>query len=356
MALTALCPQCPPAGRDGLQFCSLCGEVLSAVFGTRPSSAALVKARKVPRAEPEAAAAPTPPVAPPPPPESAPTGYAPPPVRHATTLSIVTETLRIWTKDLLAYLGIFALYGVGAIAITLLTTWAVLGVAYPTTNAFAPLGYTPAFGLPASYAYVLLVTPVLMALLGVVFTATVTYYALCKRRGARVPWSEALRTGAARFRSVLVGGVLLAFLATAFAAVDDLPYVESTPGQLGLSFFAAECGLLVLLVPVVFLLVALGLYAPAVMMEGVGAVASLRRSWAVTRGHRLSIFGAGLLFGFLVLAANFAAAYSMTALGNLIVATAAQLVATAVTGSWSTLMPAVAYELIGGTDGGRPAD
>ena len=318
MSLAAFCPRCGLPNTQGHRFCPGCGESLTGASRGGSEAAQPVKARKVPRAD-AAAAALTGPATSPPPTGETPSGYMPPPVRRANALSIVMETLRTWTKDLPAYLGIFALYGVGTIGITLLTTWAILGVAHPTTNSLVPLGYTAAFGLPVSYLCVLLITPVITALLSVIFTATVTYYALCKRRGARVPWSVAFRAGVRRFPSVLVGGVLVGLLGTAVLALDILPYVGGTSGQPSPSFLAAECGLLVLLVPVLFLLIALGLYAPAVMMEGVGAVASLRRSWSLTRGYRLSIFGAYLLFGVLVLAASFAVTYSLTVRGHVFV-------------------------------------
>ncbi|HKW43008.1 MAG TPA: hypothetical protein VJP06_02365, partial [Thermoplasmata archaeon] len=97
----------------------------------------------------------------------------------------------------------------------------------------------------------------------------------------------------------------------------------------------------------IYLAIAFNLFAPAIMMEKVGAVQSLRRSWALTRGHRLSIFGAflaiSILAGIIAGAIAFPAALTQSPIVILI----ATALASALVAPWTVILAAVAYDLIG---------
>ena len=59
------------------------------------------------------------------------------------------------------------------------------------------------------------------------------------------------------------------------------------------------CGLLIGLIVggfvAIFVYIACSLYPPAIMMENESAIGGLSRSWAITKGYRLSLFGAILI-------------------------------------------------------------
>lgn len=64
---------------------------------------------------------------------------------------------------------------------------------------------------------------------------------------------------------------------------------------------AVVLGCFLLLVPGLFLATAWGVSIPVAVVERLGVLASLRRSWALTAGHRWGVFGAFVLIGLVVL-------------------------------------------------------
>ena len=346
MPVPTVCPGCGLQNLQGYSFCPQCGESLNAGPASGPSEGGVVKARKVPRSETPAVDGIASPTAPPAPAERAPASSGAPPIRRMTAVSLFAETLRAWVRDLLAYLGLFLAYGLAGTGITVVTTWATLGVPSLTT---APLLSSMGLGSSAPNGTVLLVlvaVPVVASLLQTVLTAAVTYAAISRRRGARVPWPAAFREGVRRYRSVLVGTLLLAVLTYGVVFLAAL-LVQGTGQPPSPNLLWAECGLFLYLFVVLFLWTALGLYAPAVMMEGVGAVASLRRNWSVTRGHRLSIFGAMFFIGIIEAVVGFATSVPAGLQGDPIASAGITLGTNAVTGAWLVLLAAMAYEMIG---------
>ena len=346
MPVPAVCPRCGLPNTQGYGFCPQCGESLKAGSGTDPSEGGVIKARKVPRSVPPAVGGIASPAVPPAPAERAPASSGAPLIRRMGAVSLFTETLRAWGRDLLAYLGLFLAYGLASTGITVATTWAILGVPSLTT---APLISSMGLGSSAPNAAVILVLLaglIVGILLQTVLTAAVTYAAISRRRGARVSWPAAFREGIRRYRSVLVGTLLMGVLAFGFVFLAA-PLVEGTAQPASPNLLWAECGLFMYLAVFLFLLVALLLYAPAIMMEGVGAVASLRRSWSLTRGHRLSILGAAFLIGIILAVVGFATSLPTGLQDDPIAAEAITLGTNAVTGAWLVLLAAMAYEMIG---------
>ena len=346
MPVPAACPRCGRPNLQGHRFCPQCGESLNVGSGSDPSEGGVVKARKVPRSVTPTVGGIASAAVPPAPAERAQAGPGARPDRRMTAVSLFTETLRAWGRDLLAYLGLFLAYGLASTGITVATTWAILGVPSLTT---APLVSSMGLGSSAPNAAVILVLLaglVVGTLLQTVLTAAVTYAAISRRRGARVPWHAAFHEGIRRYWSILVGTLLMGVLAFGFVFLAA-PLVEGNGQPARPNLLWAECGLFVYLAVFLFLLVALLLYAPAIMMEGVGAVASLRRSWSLTRGYRLSILGAAFLIGIILAVVGFATSLPTGLQENPIATEAITLATNAVTGAWLVLLAAMAYEMIG---------
>jgi hypothetical protein len=151
--------------------------------------------------------------------------------------------------------------------------------------------------------------------------------------------------GANLLVTVITAGVIILWAVVLLLGAFSLVATGGAVGGL-----AAVCGALValpfVLVFVVYLVIALSLYAPAIMMEGSHAVDSLGRSWNLTRGHKWSIFGAGIVLGILsiILTAIIDGVGVIT--GNAIVQLVTTALGAALTGAWFAILTSVAYELI----------
>lgn len=335
-AFAAFCPQCGRPNTDGKGFCPQCGWNLSWDRVNLPPGTA-------PTAGPPA-----------PPPQGAPPPwvYFPPtaatvPVRHADAVSIFSETFRAWGRDVFAYLGLYVLAGLLTASVNVAAFWFLLGVPWPTTEALANLPASLGPNFVMIYALLLIAGALVGAVVTAWFTAVVTYFAVTKRRGHPVPWSEAVRTGTRRFPSVLGGTLLLNGLLGIFTGLDSAVSLSSLQNPFSSAILAAECGVFLILGLWLFLWISLLLYAPAAVMEGVGALESLRRSWTLTRGRRLSLFGALLLLGLVALVVEVPAVFVPALLGNPVASFAGAVVTTTIIGAWEVLIAAVAYELIG---------
>jgi hypothetical protein len=85
-----------------------------------------------------------------------------------------------------------------------------------------------------------------------------------------------------------------------------------------LSFVLAALGMILLIVPGFYIFLGFALAFMPVIAEDLGAVASLRRSWALARGRRWRIFGLMLSWGILSAVVSFtvAAAFELVGLGR----------------------------------------
>jgi hypothetical protein len=161
----------------------------------------------------------------------------------------------------------------------------------------------------------------------------------------------------------IVGVLILAGLATAFAGADAMGDVGPGAGRrrlsgrigrlLGLSVvvgLATAAGAVLLLIPGVVIYLSWMLATPAAIMERSDLASSLRRSSTLARGLRLRFLGVmvlSLLIGGLItavaqaLAGTLAASLSQTT--ALIVSEAVAAVVAAVTASWTGAVIAVLY-------------
>src|SRR5262245_15048927 len=140
----------------------------------------------------------------------------------------------------------------------------LLLMAVPTeTTAF---GTTPS---PAGLGWRVFVGLALATILNLMAQAVILYIAFQYLRGHSGSVGDAVQKGLARFLPIL--GLVFLF---------------------GLGIWV---GFLLLVIPGIMLMVRWSVAVPACVLEGTGPVASLRRSAALTKGHRWKIFGIFLL-------------------------------------------------------------
>ncbi len=336
LAFPTFCPRCGAPNPTGYRFCSNCGTDFAAAPapGTAPPPAAVVP--------------PPPGYGPSPPPGYGypPPGYYPPPARRANAGSMITETLRVFAGNPIEFIVPYLVFAAVTTGITLLLTALIFGVPDVTVSFGTPTN--PAtVDLNRLYAFLGLtaVTTLVSIIIGAILTASLTYFAVQRHRGVAVQLGDAFRQGLQRFLSIIGGALLIGLITLGLVTIPlGILLVGAATSNLGL----LGLGLLVLLIAIpvlIYVVIALILYAPLVMMEGQTAVGSLKRSWALTKGRRLSLFAAVLVIG--ILAAIVSAFTAIATLsGNLIAEYVAAVIVAGIVGSWSVILAAVAYSLI----------
>lgn len=108
-----------------------------------------------------------------------------------------------------------------------------------------------------------------------------------------------------------------------------------------LAYWTVAVGLVLLVVPGIFVATALSVAVPAVVVERIGPMQALRRSWELTRDHRLTVFLAALVLAVVVFGANAGGQAATALLGpaGLLLALPLQVLVL----SLPVLLPAVAY-------------
>jgi len=182
---------------------------------------------------------------------------------------------------------------------------------------------------------------------------SMTEYAVRRHRGESVSLEQAFRRGTERLRSVLGATLLLNLVVFALVVLPFVllvPVVAGTSTNPSVGQLFLLCGLLLAVivggVVAVFVYVAMSLYAAAIMLENARAVASLSRSWELTRGHRWRLFAAIIVT--VILAGIISAAVSVPAgmVQDPIVDIVATAFAAGLVGSWILILTSVAYDLI----------
>ena len=327
MGVARFCAKCGTENTGGLDACPNCGSSLQ--LGAAQSA---------------------PPPMPPPSmmPYSPPVplwGPPPPTVKRATVGTILGDTLSTFGKDFVVYFGIFLIYGAAITLSTLLATALVFG--NPSGSVEVPTAGGPLV-FDALYLYLALL--VVIAVVGLVIqsilTATLTVFAVHRHQGTAITIGEAFRRGLPKFISILGASLLPGLLiGVSLAAILGLLLYGALTLNLGLMCGAGV--LLLAMIPVtIYVTIALSLYAPPIMMEGKSALGGLSRSWELTRGRRLTLFGVFIVLGLLAFAISLAATIPFVFVANPYLSSIGQIVATAITGSWTAIMAAVAYNLI----------
>jgi Membrane domain of glycerophosphoryl diester phosphodiesterase len=136
---------------------------------------------------------------------------------------------------------------------------------------------------------------------GLIFLALFTAVGLATHDGRSDSASAAIRAVSSRLMSFLVPGVLLGL----GVVILSLPYGfnQTAFSGLGRTSEGARLGLLlsglsfIIVIVVIYFAIRWSLAIPAMLAEGIGVRAGLRRSSELTQGMRLRLFGAALLVG-----------------------------------------------------------
>jgi len=164
---------------------------------------------------------------------------------------------------------------------------------------------------------------------------------------------QALRRGLDKFLSILGANILLTLIIFGLVLTPLLLILPAAAAEASgnpSGALALICGLLIGLIVggfvAIFVYIACSLYPSAIMMENESAIGGLSRSWAITKGYRLSLFGAILIA--IILAAIISAAISFPAsvIDQPAVSIVAAAIANGIVGAWLVIVAAVAYDLI----------
>ncbi len=266
--------------------------------------------------------------------------------------SLLSGTFDVWGKNFLAFFLVYLVLslvtgGLGLVgAFAIFHTWFVGGTlpvtAFPTAaDILALVGYELLVGLIAW-------------LFASIVLGGVVDFSVRRYRGENVRLQESLTKGVGRVLSIMGAGLLvtlitlgIVLLAVLVLALGAFSLVTGGNVAGGL---ALVCGGLVAMPFVAFFVVyvdiALSLYAPVVMTEGAHAVDSLHRSWGLTRGHKWSIFWAGLVLFIVIAIVDAVIVFLGDLSGNAIIELVATAISSGITGAWIAILTAVAYDLI----------
>ena len=264
---------------------------------------------------------------------------------------MIEDTFHVWAKNFVEYFVVYLVFGALAAGLSLLSTFLFTGI--PSTSG--------AFGVPTlagpSLALTILaygVTYLVSAFLSAIFLGAVTFFAFYAHRNVRVTLSHAFSAGLARFLCIFGALILVGLIVLGLFLI---PFAVLIAGALmvPVNLVLVGVGVLFLLVAfpfAIYLIVALSLYAPVIMIEGVGALESLRRSWILTRGRRLSIFAAGFVIGLIVVliesavGGGIALAFLVGGAGGIALSLVGAALASAFVGALFAILAVVAYSLI----------
>jgi len=271
---------------------------------------------------------------------------APPPIaKRATVGTILSDTLSTFGKDFAMYVGIFLIYGAAITLGTLGATTLVFGspsgsVEFPTSTG------SPSIDTLLRFVVLLIMIAFAGILIQSILTATLTVFAVHRHQGKDIKLGEAFRQGLPKVLSVLGASLLPGLLIGAvFAAILGVLLY----GALTLNF-GLICGaglLLLVMIPVtIYITIALSLFAPPIVMEGTSAIGGLKRSWQLTQGRRLTLFGVFIVLGLLSIAISIVASLPFFLVTDPYIASLGGIISTAITGSWTLIMASVAYNLI----------
>jgi len=231
--------------------------------------------------------------------------------------SLLSRSLSVWWKNLWRFAGISAIVFVPVVLLA-----GGLGVGLLRANGVAQAG-APRGPIIALIAIVI----PLLIVAGVVQMGGLTYGAVQHLSGRTVQFGAMLSAGFGRLLPLIAAGVVMAVL--------------------------VWVGLLLLVVPGIFIACALAATIPVVVAERKGPIDAIKRSWGLTRGHRGKIFLAGLVLLLIQLGVNLVSNVLplIPILGSL-----AALLVQVLTMSLSTVLPAVAYHDLRTTKEGASTD
>lgn len=183
--------------------------------------------------------------------------------------NIFKQTFTVWFRNIAVYLILSAV----ACVPLLIYAWMVL-------TGELSLGGLGIFSAVLALAGLLLSN---------VITGLVSYSVFRTLRGDSAPVGTAISAGLARLVPIVTTGIVVALVVGLFFA----------PMIWGYSKGAYESSLLtlVMLIPGIYVSIALSLAVPAAAVEGINALAAVKRSYTLTQGSRGTIFGVLFLIG-----------------------------------------------------------
>jgi hypothetical protein len=279
--------------------------------------------------------------------------YYPAPLpRRVNFSAILSGMFDVWSKN-------FANFFVVFLVLTLVNGLIVGLLALALLGAFGSIaGLVP--GVPAAFPtanFGNLVLFAVLASLGAVIisslvTGGMTEYAVRRFRGEAITLERALRRGFEKFPRVLGASLLLTLLAFGLVFLPLLiliPAVMSGPSASSANI-AAICGSLVGFViggiVALYVVIAMSLNTPAIMLENTNAIEGLSRSWRLTKGHWWSLFGAFLVAAILGGLISAAITFPLGLFGNPVVTLIGSALANGIVGAWYLILAAVAYDLL----------
>ncbi len=311
-----------------------------------------------------AAATPPPPAAYPPgaypPPSYPPPGYPPPypgaapyygpPPKQADFGNLFSGTFEVWGRDFVPLFVVYLVLSLITGSLTAVGAVLLLGVPYISTGLGGVTFTIPAGTNLALFAVWSFVSGIISWILTSVVLGGVTDFAVHRYRGENVRIMDSLSRGFKKVLSILGANLVFTLIIIGLIALPLL-------GLLAVAFVAGPaagiallCGLLIalpfLMALALYMAIALGLYAPAIMLEGSHALDSLARSWDLTKGHKWSIFAAGLVIGIIAIVIGAIGSVGTVFALNPIVQIVVSAILAGITGSWFTILASVAYELI----------
>ena len=268
--------------------------------------------------------------------------------------TIFSGTFRVWTEN---FGPLFAVYLVLALLVGGLSVAAAFlfyGIPYVSGGFLGVGGTAPTLADPLAYTGYELAIVIVSWLLGSLILGGVTDFAIRRHRGEAVPIMVSLNRGFSRVLSILGANLLVTVITSGvvllWTVLITAGAFELIAGGVSAGALALLCGGVIALpfifVLVIYLSIALSLYAPAIMVEGRHAVDSLGRSWSLTKGHKWSILGAAIIVGILLVLVDGAIVFVGALSGNWVVLLTATAIGGAITGPWITILLAVAYDLV----------
>ena len=273
--------------------------------------------------------------------------YAAPLTRQANAGSFLSSLFSVWSKNFGTFFLVYLVVGLVTGGIGALLSYAVFRVVQ--TSGLTPI---PGVSTISTTNLALLALYIISAVVAYVLITTIVAgamaeFAVRRFRGEAIPVGNALRRGVQKFLSIFGANILFALI---IVGIILLPLVLVIPlvltgGSLGV-VLALVIGFVVAIVIAVYVGLALLLFAPAIMMENATAVGGLRRSWAITKNHRLSLFGAVLVVAILAIVVSIVFSIVGGLFGIPVVALVVSAVSNAIISPWLVILTAVAYDLI----------
>lgn len=183
--------------------------------------------------------------------------------------NIFKRTFSVWFRNVLVYL---ILAGVACVPL-LVYAWMVLTGELD----LAALGI---------FAAVLALAALLLSN---VITGLVSYSVFRTLRGDAAPISTAISAGLTRLVPIVTTGVAVAAVVGVFFGPLIWGYAQGA--------YESSMLTIVLLIPGIYASLVLSLAVPAAAVEGINAVAAIKRSFELTKGSRGTIFGVLFLIG-----------------------------------------------------------